>query len=505
MRQEKIGRYVVIETLARGGMGVVYKAKDPLIDRVVAIKTLGLGLSPIEAETFRSRFAREAQSAGRLNHPHIVTIHDMGESDDGGAYIAMEFLEGRTLRDILDSGVVLSPAAIADIIVQVADGLAFAHRNDVVHCDIKPANIMVLENGTVKIMDFGIARLPTGSRTFAGNVLGSPRYISPEQIVGRPVDARSDIFAVGAVLYEALTGVPPFAGTAIDEILYQVINEKPVAPSLRNKSLPASFDPIVERAMAKHPDDRYQRAEEVAVALRALDFGPQRMTALYPLKPALPVKPTAPGASTVQIEPPVVPQPVVEQPLDYVAEPALRDPEVAPVARRRSGAIYAVAGGLALTAVVAWALLSRGSDESERPADVSPPAVVALAPPPAAKAAPIASVPDTIPPLNLRNASPGREASPAMESNTVASPSMTPPANPPGDASPDVGRVGLAISPWGEVYVDGRMRGVTPPMTEIKLPPGTYTVEIRNTTFAPHRQTIEVGADAPVRIRHKFR
>ena len=497
MRQEKIGRYVVIETLARGGMGVVYKAKDPLIDRVVAIKTLGLGLSPIEAETFRSRFAREAQSAGRLNHPNIVTIHDMGESGDGGAYIAMEFLEGRTLRDILDSGVVLSPAAIADIVVQVADGLAFAHRNDVIHCDIKPANIMVLENGTVKIMDFGIARLPTGSRTFAGNVLGSPRYISPEQIVGRPVDARSDIFALGAVLYEVLTGVPPFAGTAIDEILYQVINEKPIAPSLRNKSLPASFDPIVERAMAKHPDDRYQRAEEVAVAVRALDFGPQRMTALFPLKPALLTKPTAPGASTVQIEPPVV-----EQPLDYVAEPEAEDATPVPAKPGRRKAI-AAAAVLALVAAAAWALWSPGGVDGERRTEVSAAAPAPAELPP--KPAPIATVPDTIPPLNLRNASPGRDPGPAVESNTVPSPSMASAPVAAGEAAtPSVGRVGLAISPWGEVYVDGRMRGVTPPMTEIKLPPGTYTVEIRNTTFAPHRQTIEVG-DAPVRIRHKFR
>jgi serine/threonine protein kinase len=499
MRQDKIGRYVVLETLASGGMGVVYKAKDPLIDRIVAIKTLGLGLSPIEAETFRTRFAREAQSAGRLNHPNIVTIHDMGESGDGGAYIAMEFLEGKTLRDILDSGVVLAPAAIADIVVQVADGLAFAHRNDVVHCDIKPANIMVLENGTVKIMDFGIARLPTGSRTFAGNVLGSPRYISPEQIVGRPVDARSDIFALGAVFYEALTGVPPFAGTAIDEILYQVINEKPIAPSLRNKSLPSSFDAIVERAMAKHPDDRYQHAEEVAVALRALDFGPQRMTALFPLKPALAAKPTSPGASTVQIEPPVA-----EQPLDYVAEPAAFDPPPAPVEPRRRVAWYGAAVA-ALVTVVAWSLWPSGSDDREpAAAEASRPTTIASTQPPP-KAAPIATEPDTIPPLNLRNASPGRETGPAMESNTVAAPSMTAPTTAADAAASGVGRVGLAISPWGEVYVDGRMRGVTPPMTEIKLPPGTYTVEIRNTTFAPHRQTIEVGDGAPVRIRHKFR
>ena len=499
MAQQKIGRYVVLETIARGGMGVVYKAKDPLLDRVVAIKTLGLGLSPIEAQTFRSRFAREAQSAGRLNHPNIVTIHDMGESDDGGAYIAMEFLEGRTLRDILDSGVVMAPAAIADVVVQVADGLAFAHRNDVIHCDIKPANIMVLENGTAKIMDFGIARLPTGSRTFAGNVLGSPRYISPEQIVGRPVDARSDIFALGAVLYEVLTGVPPFAGTAIDEILYQVINDKPVAPSIRNKRLPASFDPIVERAMAKHADDRFQHAEEMAVALRALDFGPQRMTALFPLVPAMsaqPAKPASPGAATVQLETPL------DQPADAQPAEAVFESSPASVRPQRRTALYASAGAL-LLAVLAWMLFAPGGDDANVK---SASTQTAAAPPPAPKPATVAPEPSTIPPLNTRSGSPTRDPGPAIESNTIPAPSMaTAPAVATETPLGAVGRVGLAISPWGEVYVDGRMRGVAPPMTEIRLPPGTYTVEIRNTTFAPHRQTIEVGIDAPVRIRHKFR
>ena len=487
MRSERIGRFEVLETLASGGMGVVYKARDPVLDRIVAVKTLGAGLSPIEAESFRTRFAREAKSAGRLNHPNIVTIHDMGERDDGGAYIAMEFLEGRTLRDIVDSGVVLKPSSVADIAIQVAEGLAFAHRNGVIHCDIKPANVMVLESGVVKIMDFGIARLPTGSRTFAGNVLGSPRYISPEQIVGRPIDARSDLFALGAVIYELLVGVPPFAGQAIDEILYQVINEKPPPPSQRNPELPAAFDAIVERAMAKHPDDRYATADEMAAALRKVavefegDHGP-----LMPPAPR-PAAPVSPGARTVELG---------ATGIDAGAR-----------SRRRlawaSGAVAIAA--LAIVAVRAMREppaqivdLSTNSSAATPVGDAR-----AVEPPPRVATPAREPVrPTVIPPLDARGAA---EAAPApfVESNTVPAPSMVPVPSAAAPVSAQ-GRIGLAISPWGEVYVDGRKRGVTPPLSELKLPPGRYVVEIRNAGFAPLTQTVELAADQKLRIKHKF-
>ena len=495
MRMERIGRYEILETLARGGMGVVYKAKDPLIERVVAIKTLGFGLSPIEAEAFRKRFAREAKSAGRLNHPNIVTIHDMGESDDG-AYIAMEFLEGRTVRDILDSGVTMPPAQIADIAIQVADGLAFAHRHDVVHCDIKPANIMVLASGAVKIMDFGIALLPTGSRTFAGNVLGSPRYISPEQIVGRPVDSRSDIFALGAVLYEMLTGVAPFAASTIDEILYQVINEKPEAPSVRNPSLPAGFDAIVERAMAKHPDDRYARVQDMGAALRELELTPGLIpSALAPIANALPE--VAPGAKTVELD-----TTGARTGLDYEA---VRAAAPASVALRRRLALFGIPAALVL-ALAIWRFAAEPAPAgAPREQLASPPALENRTALPSTQPAPRSSpLPPVLPPLITDRAAPERTASP-MPSNTVPAPTDTAAvaAAPPPAAMPTV-RVALAIAPWGEVYVDGRKRGVTPPMTELHLAPGTYTLEVRNTTFAPLKRTIEVGVDSAIRIKHKF-
>ncbi|HVK55970.1 MAG TPA: serine/threonine-protein kinase, partial [Burkholderiales bacterium] len=263
----QLGRYEIIGELGRGAMGIVYKAQDPLIERVVAVKCVGIGMSQEETEAFDQRFYREAKSAGRLNHPNIVTIHDVGKSGDH-AYIAMEFLEGQSLREILDSGVVLPLDLISDVIAQVADGLAFAHQNAIVHRDIKPANIMVLYNGAVKITDFGIALLPTGSRTMAGTIFGSPKYVSPEQVVGNQVDGRSDIFSLGAVLYESLTGAPPFTGDELNAILYKVINEMPLPPSSRNRRIPPAFDYIVMKAMAKLPSERYQTIQEMAVDIR---------------------------------------------------------------------------------------------------------------------------------------------------------------------------------------------------------------------------------------------
>lgn len=264
MSVDRLGRYEIVEDLGRGAMGVVYRARDPLIDRSVAIKTIACtGLSRDEVETFEGRFFREAQSAGRLNHPNIVTIHEVGR-DGELAYIVMELLEGNTLRSILDSGLVLTETQVVDIAAQVADGLAFAHANGVIHRDIKPANIVVLANGTVKIADFGVALMPTGSSTLVGTVFGSPKYMSPEQVAGQTVDGRSDIFALGAVLYEMLTGVPPFQGDDLAAILHAVLNTKPPPPSARRRNLHPGFDRIVARAMAKDPAQRYQTAYEMA-------------------------------------------------------------------------------------------------------------------------------------------------------------------------------------------------------------------------------------------------
>jgi hypothetical protein len=263
-----LGRYEIIGELGRGAMGRVFKARDPLIERIVASKTAVCdGRSRVEGETSEQRFFREAKSAGQLSHPNIVTIYDVGRDGDL-AYIVMEFLEGRSLREVLDSGVALGADRIADIAAQVADGLAFAHANDLVHCDVKPANLMLLENGGVKIADFGVAVLPPRVVPVDGTAIGSPKYMSPEQVTGQALDGRSDIFALGAVLYEMLTGLPPFSGDDLGAILQQVVNADPVAPSSRRCNLHAGLDAIVARAMAKDPDERYRTATEMALDLR---------------------------------------------------------------------------------------------------------------------------------------------------------------------------------------------------------------------------------------------
>jgi serine/threonine-protein kinase len=451
-------------------MGVVYSAHDPLIERTVAIKTVGCaGLSREEAEAFEQRFYREAKSAGRLNHPNIVTIHDVGRSDDL-AYIAMEFLAGQSLRDILDSGVVLPPDRIADIAAQIADGLAFAHANDVVHRDIKPANIMVLDNDTVKIADFGVALLPSGSHTVAGTAFGSPKYMSPEQVTGQKADGRSDIFSLGAVLYEMLTGRPPFAGDDLNAILYQVLNSAPPLPSSHNPRLPPGFDIIVGRAMAKDPERRYQSAAEMAADLRNY----RRLAG--PTQEAQ--KPNTDSAPPAAAKRSVIGPGDATMPLKTVAVPTASATKA--TTAPRGGYAPALRYGVPLLVVVllgGWFLL--------RPAAPQPPAV-ASAPVPGSTAS------------ATENAAP---PAPSEAAPSVPAASATTPTVPPVAAE---GRIRLAIAPWGEVYVDGKKAGISPPLTELRLPVGKHTIEIRNATFAAHRQNVDLTPDASLRIKHKF-
>jgi serine/threonine-protein kinase len=264
-----LGRYEIISELGQGAMGVVYKATDPLIDRIVAIKTINLGLALDEKEEYEGRFYQEAKAAGRLSHPNIVTIFDLGKSDDV-AYIAMEFLQGKELRDILDSGEKMPVERVLDAAAQVALGLAYAHEHGVVHRDVKPSNIMVASDGHVKITDFGIARMESSSvRTQTGMVLGSPKYMSPEQVLGKLIDQRSDIFSLGVVLYEMLTGKPPFSGENINAIMYQTLNTIPSPPGSLNSNVPDMLNFIVAKALAKGLDDRYQNAKLLAEDLRS--------------------------------------------------------------------------------------------------------------------------------------------------------------------------------------------------------------------------------------------
>lgn len=279
----KIGRYNVASEIGRGAMGVVYRAIDPLLDRAVAVKTINMALDPGEIEQYEKRFTIEARAAGGLNHPNIVTIHDIGRSGDL-AYLAMEFLDGRELKELIVSGELTTDRAL-DIAAQAADGLAYAHEHDVVHRDIKPANIMILRDGRVKITDFGIARMRSADvRTQTGVVLGSPRYLSPEQVLGKRCDARADTFSLGVIIYEMVTKQAPFNGVDVNSLMFQIVNFNPMPPSSVNPALPPMLDLILAKALAKAPDERYATIAELAADLRACRQQGQATTTTMPLR-----------------------------------------------------------------------------------------------------------------------------------------------------------------------------------------------------------------------------
>jgi serine/threonine-protein kinase len=268
-KTQQLGRYELLSELGQGAMGVVYKARDPVLDRVVAVKTINLTLPKDELSEYEARFYQEARAAGGLNHPNIVTIYDIGKGERM-AYMAMEFLEGEELRSILSHKEPLPVTVALDVAGQVAEGLDYAHERHIVHRDIKPANIMVVRDGLVKITDFGIARMRTNEvKTMTGMILGSPKYMSPEQVAGKRADHRADLFSLGVVLYEMLTGEAPFLADSIHGIMYQILNFTPPAPSTRNPELPEMVDLIVAKALSKGVEERYQSARELADDLKS--------------------------------------------------------------------------------------------------------------------------------------------------------------------------------------------------------------------------------------------
>ena len=251
----KIGRYEVLDEIGNGAMGTVWRARDPLIERTVAIKTIAISKLRQEGADAEARFLREAQSAGRLSHHNIVTIYDVGETDEF-AYIAMEYLPGATLRDVMDRGP-MPLDLLLDTTLQMAEALAFAHEHGVIHRDIKPANVVVTgRNGRIKLTDFGIAHLINSGHTLQGQMLGSPRYMSPEQAMGREINGRSDIFSLGAVLYEMITGTYAFNGDSLPSIVFRVVNEAPVPASTLRSRLPVGLLELLSRMLNKNPDVR---------------------------------------------------------------------------------------------------------------------------------------------------------------------------------------------------------------------------------------------------------
>ncbi|HMA47587.1 MAG TPA: Stk1 family PASTA domain-containing Ser/Thr kinase [Frankiaceae bacterium] len=272
------GRYQIGEVLGYGGMAEVYRGRDVRLGREVAVKTLRADLA--RDPSFHARFRREAQSAASLNHPAIVSVYDTGEDDSSGVqipYIVMEYVEGRTLRDVLAGEGRLTQQRALEIVADVAGALEYSHRAGIIHRDIKPANVMLTVDGAVKVMDFGIARAMTGSTTMTQTaaVIGTAQYLSPEQARGEKVDARSDVYAVGVLLYELLAGMPPFRGDSPVAVAYQHVREDPRPPSALEPDLSPEADAIVLKALAKNPANRYQSAGEMRADIeRALNGRP---------------------------------------------------------------------------------------------------------------------------------------------------------------------------------------------------------------------------------------
>jgi serine/threonine protein kinase len=271
----RFGRYEILDEIGRGAMGVVYRARDPKINRTVAIKSISLTHQPREALCeFRERFLREAEAAGRLSHPGIVTIFDVGEEPEThDPYLVMEYIRGKSLDTVLQEKGKLAPDVAVGLAVELAEALDCAHGQDVIHRDLKPANILLTEDGHAKIADFGVAKLDLDNFTLHGQVLGTPSFMSPEQLNGEPVDGRSDLFSLGVILYMLVTGHRPFQGNSPLTISFKVVNHEPVPAAAFDLDLPTGLDHVLSRALAKDPEQRYQRGMEMSLDLQNILAG----------------------------------------------------------------------------------------------------------------------------------------------------------------------------------------------------------------------------------------
>ena len=550
-----IGRYALKYQLGAGGLGTVFAAHDPLLSRLIAVKTLNLDIKADERESFNALFINEARAAGGLSHPHIVTVFDAGISDNR-AYIAMELLKGRDLRQLRQEGWRATPAQAALIVRRVADALAFAHSKGVIHRDIKPANIFMVGRTQPRVLDFGIARI-THKRDGgdAMNGAGSPYYMAPEQVRREPGDRRTDVFSLGVVLYELLTDTKPFDGDSLKVITSAVLHHEPPLASKVDSGVPKALAEIAARAMAKDPEHRFRSARSFARELRqwldANPVGPEGEALAGPAAPsarrrrapwiaaaALAVvastagafwwqshatQPTASAAASPPLRP-AVPTAAALQPVPAVA--------VAPIPTLATSATPSTAGSAAtalpsapaatpptVTATMAAVppptapvTNSSAAQEALLLASIVPTApltavrvadpVPAALPPatrkvePAASAAP-AGTSAVLPKESTRD----RRAREAKERETREREARLAAAQP---AVVATGVVRIAISPWGQVEVDGAASGAAPPLTELTLAEGRHQIVVRNGDFAPFVTSVNVVAGQITSIRHKF-
>jgi eukaryotic-like serine/threonine-protein kinase len=474
------GRYELLSELGRGTSGVVYKTHDPKLDRLVAMKILRPELVSLEESgvSLKQRFRQEAVAAGRLTHPAIVAVHDLGEAE-GRPFMVMEYIEGGTLADLQLGGQPLPLADAVGIVLQVCAALDCAHRHGVVHRDIKPRNILV-GPGVTKVTDFGTARILGASHTQTGTMLGTPAYMSPEMVRGQAADPRSDLFSLGVVLYEALTGINPFNAADLAAVLYRIVNID--APSVRrhNAELPVALDRVLRRVLAKEPEARYATATDFANALRVAASGEQRTWTLHTLREAV------------------------------------RDLRRA---RLLSRPVRMAVSAMSLLALVAgtWVALQRGPDV---PRTAAPPSDIKREMKPAARSAPptvaAPAAPRPIAPTRGESRDVPRTAAPPSGlkremklAARSAPPTVAAPAAPrPVAPTPQESRcLSVNALPFAQVYIDDQPVGYTP-MACLRVPIGEHRVHFQMDGQRSPERLLRITArhtpDAPRRLSYDF-
>ena len=489
---ERIGRYQITGELGRGAMGVVYRAQDPAIGRTVAIKTIRLGdiTDSGEHQRLRERLMREARSAGLLSHPSIVTIYDVGEQDDM-AYIAMEFVQGHSLEQLMRRHGPLAGPQIVQILRDTAEALDYAHARGIVHRDVKPANIMIAESGAVKITDFGVAKIASQNMTQADTILGTPSFMSPEQIEGRPVDGRSDQFALAVITYELLTGEKPFVGDTLPGLLYQIVRQEPTSPHLLNASLREPVSRVLAQAMDKNLEQRFLKC---TAFVRALESALNDSTGWRPIpQGAAATQETMIASSSMSgtPQPPVLPPPRRRP----------HDESTQHTQRRRWPAVLAVAGVLAAAGLGYLYYLERPYIAPTRAEPDSAPAPPASDPNAAEKPSPLPSpgAPTETPAPAESTPPPESPKSDPAETKTEAKalpPRTTPPAETtPGSTILDI----ITFPPGATVTVDaGKTSCVTP--CPKSLENGRHTLAFSLNGYRPTVRIVNLPQESTVNV-----
>jgi len=497
-----VGRYALKSVLGKGGLGTVYNAWDPLLSRTVALKTLHIDSDPASRESLDAMFLNEARAAAGLSHPHIVTVFDAGPSDSG-VYIAMERLQGQDLRHLLLQGVRPGPIEAAQVVRRVADALAYAHRKGVVHCDVKPANIFMTGRMHPKVLDFGIARVAHRDvPALDGVVAGSPYYLAPEQIDGRSVDRRSDVYSLGVVLYELLVGKKPFEGRSLEEITAAVKAGDAVPAHRVSPKVPLGLSVIASRAMAADPDQRYPSARHLSMELRhwvdsaearALKDEARGVSAPAPARNQL-LRIGLPLLGFVAVIGALAWLKLGTSPAELAATPPTAS-ATAPVK------VAAAAPSTVAIAPAAAAAEEAAARAAALPASAAVVVDTASAPA-AATSTSTAIATTTAPDAAASRPAVISKAEAARRRKAAAMASVT--GGVPITAVLPEGVVQLAISPWGQVEVDGKPMGISPPLTRLTLNSGNHTITVRNTDFPAYTQTVTVDGESPVTLRHRF-